>query len=191
MSEDYLGDERGTNPILRKLADAIIYNQGFEIAVLARARESVTREPVVLDLGLASPSAGWASTAWSTGGASSRAATNRAPARSAAARADHRVRRGVRQGDDDPPPGGGGSTTRTRWPTTARCARSTSASSASSSRGSGSCGTSSAATRVMPRRWTHHAAGHGRGRDAQRRPRWDNARPPWRGARRTCCSAPS
>lgn len=53
MSEDYLGDEQGANPVLRKLADAIIYNQGFEITVLARARESVAREPVVLDLGLA------------------------------------------------------------------------------------------------------------------------------------------
>jgi len=51
MSEDYLADPRGTNPVLRKLADAIITNQGFEIAVLARAREGVTRPPEVQDLG--------------------------------------------------------------------------------------------------------------------------------------------
>ena len=51
MSRNYLRDEKGTNPALRKLADAIIYNQGFEIEVLARAREGVTREPAVLDLG--------------------------------------------------------------------------------------------------------------------------------------------
>lgn len=53
MSRDYLGDGRGTNAVLRKLADGIIYNQGFEIAVLARARADVERPVRVLDLGFA------------------------------------------------------------------------------------------------------------------------------------------
>ena len=52
MSEDYISDERGTNPILRKLSDAIITNQGFELAILALARESVSRPPTILDFGL-------------------------------------------------------------------------------------------------------------------------------------------
>ena len=45
---------RGTNPILRKLAHAIIANQRFEIAVLDDIRRRVGTEPeTVLDLGFA------------------------------------------------------------------------------------------------------------------------------------------
>jgi len=53
MLEDYISDERGTNPILRKLSDAIITNQGFELAILTLARESVSRPPTTLDFGFA------------------------------------------------------------------------------------------------------------------------------------------
>ena len=54
MSTDYLDDPRGTNPILRKLARAIIANQRFEIAVLddIRRRAAIRPEPVA-DLGSA------------------------------------------------------------------------------------------------------------------------------------------
>jgi uncharacterized protein (DUF305 family) len=52
MSTDYLEDERGTNPILRKLSRAIIANQRFEIAVLDVIREHVEKGPeTVADLG--------------------------------------------------------------------------------------------------------------------------------------------
>jgi uncharacterized protein (DUF305 family) len=53
MSGEYLQDPRGTNPILRELAHAIIVNQRFEIAVLDEIRRSVEKEPeTVADLGL-------------------------------------------------------------------------------------------------------------------------------------------
>lgn len=53
MSTDYLEDPRGTNPILRELAHAIIANQRFEIAVLDDIRSRVEKEPeTVADLGL-------------------------------------------------------------------------------------------------------------------------------------------
>jgi hypothetical protein len=46
-------DPRGTNPILRKLAHAIIANQRFEIALLDDVRRRVQTEPeAVADLGL-------------------------------------------------------------------------------------------------------------------------------------------
>lgn len=51
MSRDYLADPRGTNQVLRKLSSAIINNQGFELAVLAAARESVAKPPVVWNAG--------------------------------------------------------------------------------------------------------------------------------------------
>jgi uncharacterized protein (DUF305 family) len=52
MSTAYLEDPRGTNPILRKLAHAIIVNQRFEIAVLEEVRRRVAREPeTIADLG--------------------------------------------------------------------------------------------------------------------------------------------
>ncbi len=52
MSMDYLKDPRGTNPILRKLAHAIIANQRFEIALLDEVRRRVEKEPeTVADLG--------------------------------------------------------------------------------------------------------------------------------------------
>jgi uncharacterized protein (DUF305 family) len=54
MSADYLEDPRGTNPILRELAHAIIANQRFEVAVLDDIRRRVEKEPeTVADLGLA------------------------------------------------------------------------------------------------------------------------------------------
>jgi uncharacterized protein (DUF305 family) len=55
MSTDYLEDARGTNPILRKLARAIIANQRFEIAVLDVVRQHVEKGPeTVADLGAVS-----------------------------------------------------------------------------------------------------------------------------------------
>jgi uncharacterized protein (DUF305 family) len=54
MSTDYLEDPRGSNPILRKLAQAIIANQRFEIAVLDEIRNRAATEPeTVADLGFA------------------------------------------------------------------------------------------------------------------------------------------
>jgi uncharacterized protein (DUF305 family) len=52
MSNDYLADPRGTNPIARELAHAIIANQRFEIGVLDRVRQSTEGAPqTILDLG--------------------------------------------------------------------------------------------------------------------------------------------
>jgi uncharacterized protein (DUF305 family) len=52
MSNEYLDDPRGTNPILRELAHAIIANQRFEIALLEQVRRRVEKEPQTLaDLG--------------------------------------------------------------------------------------------------------------------------------------------
>ena len=52
MSTAYLEDPRGTNPVLRKLAHAIIANQRFEIAVLDDIRDRVGNGPeIVADLG--------------------------------------------------------------------------------------------------------------------------------------------
>lgn len=52
MSNEYLEDPRGTNPILRELAHAIIANQRFEIALLEQVRRRVEKEPQTLaDLG--------------------------------------------------------------------------------------------------------------------------------------------
>jgi uncharacterized protein (DUF305 family) len=52
MSRDYLEGPRGTNPILRKMANGIIANQRFEIAVLDVVRHHAATEPeTVLDLG--------------------------------------------------------------------------------------------------------------------------------------------
>jgi uncharacterized protein (DUF305 family) len=54
MSEGYLADPRGANPIVRKLARAIIANQRFEMGVLDQVRQSAEAEPqTVLDLGFA------------------------------------------------------------------------------------------------------------------------------------------
>jgi uncharacterized protein (DUF305 family) len=54
MSRGYLEDPRGTNPILRELAHAIIANQRFEIAVLDDIRRRVEKEPeTIADFGLA------------------------------------------------------------------------------------------------------------------------------------------
>jgi uncharacterized protein (DUF305 family) len=52
MSQDYLGDPHGTNPILRKMARGIIANQRFEIALLEVIQRHAATEPAtVLDLG--------------------------------------------------------------------------------------------------------------------------------------------
>lgn len=52
MSQEYLADPRGTNPLLRKLAHAIIFNQRFEIAMLEEIGRHVEKEPqTVADLG--------------------------------------------------------------------------------------------------------------------------------------------
>jgi len=54
MSEDYLADPRGTNPILRKMANGIIANQRSEIAMLGVVQSHAATEPeTVLDLGFA------------------------------------------------------------------------------------------------------------------------------------------
>ena len=54
MSQDYLDDPRGTNPILRKMARGIIANQRFEIAMLDVIERHAASEPeTVLDLGFA------------------------------------------------------------------------------------------------------------------------------------------
>ena len=52
MSRGYLEDPRGTNPILRELAHAIIANQRFEIALLEDVRRRVEKKPqTITDLG--------------------------------------------------------------------------------------------------------------------------------------------
>jgi uncharacterized protein (DUF305 family) len=54
MSRDYLADPRGTNPILRKMARAIIANQRFEIAMLDEIRRRLETSPqTVADFGFA------------------------------------------------------------------------------------------------------------------------------------------
>jgi uncharacterized protein (DUF305 family) len=54
MSQDYLDDPRGTNPVVRKMARGIIANQRFEIAMLDVVRRHAAAEPeTVLDLGFA------------------------------------------------------------------------------------------------------------------------------------------
>jgi uncharacterized protein (DUF305 family) len=54
MSTDYLADPRVANPILRKMAHAIIANQRFEIAVLEEIRNRAAAGPeTVADLGFA------------------------------------------------------------------------------------------------------------------------------------------
>ena len=45
MSRDYLDDQRGTNPILRKMANGIIANQRLEIAMLDVVRRHAAAEP--------------------------------------------------------------------------------------------------------------------------------------------------
>lgn len=52
MSNDYLADPRGTNPVLRRLAQAIIANQRFEIGVLDAVAARIAQPPrTILDLG--------------------------------------------------------------------------------------------------------------------------------------------
>jgi uncharacterized protein (DUF305 family) len=54
MSTAYLEDPRGTNPVLRELAHAIIANQRFEIALLEEVRRRAQKPPeTIADLGVA------------------------------------------------------------------------------------------------------------------------------------------
>ena len=54
MSQAYLEDPQGTNPVLRKMARGIIHNQRFEIALLDVVQRHAAAEPeTVLDLGFA------------------------------------------------------------------------------------------------------------------------------------------
>ena len=52
MSRDYLADPQAANPYLRRLAQAIIPNQAFEIGVLDAVEQQVRRTPTLLDLGI-------------------------------------------------------------------------------------------------------------------------------------------
>jgi uncharacterized protein (DUF305 family) len=52
MSEAYLADPNASSPILRRLAQAIITNQRFEIGLLDEVARNLDRPPVVIDLGL-------------------------------------------------------------------------------------------------------------------------------------------
>ncbi|MBI0538591.1 DUF305 domain-containing protein [Roseomonas sp. KE2513] len=53
MSEEYLRDPSGSSPVLRTLAQAIIHNQRFEIALLDEVRRRLAQPPTIWDLGLA------------------------------------------------------------------------------------------------------------------------------------------
>jgi len=52
MSEEYLRDPQARNPDLRRLAQAIIVNQAFEIGLLDDVARKLDEAPRVLDLGL-------------------------------------------------------------------------------------------------------------------------------------------
>jgi uncharacterized protein (DUF305 family) len=58
MAVYYLNDPRGTNPVIRRLASAIIHNQDFEIAVLDVIRKHVEAGPETGPLGILSLSRG-------------------------------------------------------------------------------------------------------------------------------------
>ncbi|HET8727026.1 MAG TPA: DUF305 domain-containing protein [Alphaproteobacteria bacterium] len=52
MSNEYLADPRGTNPVLRRMAQAIIANQRFEIGVLDEVARRIGQPPrTILKLG--------------------------------------------------------------------------------------------------------------------------------------------
>ncbi|WP_052401328.1 DUF305 domain-containing protein [Muricoccus aerilatus] len=53
MSEEYLRDPRGSSPVLRTLAQAIIHNQRFEIALLDEVRRRLAQPPTLWDFGVA------------------------------------------------------------------------------------------------------------------------------------------
>ena len=59
MSRAYLADPRGTHPIIRRLAEAIIANQDFEIAVLDRVDRAADHPPGTVDDVLVSRQAGY------------------------------------------------------------------------------------------------------------------------------------
>jgi uncharacterized protein (DUF305 family) len=59
MSQDYLRDSKGSHPIIRKLAEAIIANQEFEIGVLAGIGRDVERGPSPIAVGMVTRPAGW------------------------------------------------------------------------------------------------------------------------------------
>lgn len=53
MSEEYLRDPRRSSPVLATLAQAIIHNQRFEIALLDEVGRRLAQPPAIWDLGLA------------------------------------------------------------------------------------------------------------------------------------------
>lgn len=52
MSEAFLADPQANNPVLRRLAQAIIHNQRYEIGVLDEVGRNLDMPPAVIDLGL-------------------------------------------------------------------------------------------------------------------------------------------
>lgn len=52
MSQEYLADPQATNPVLRRLAQAIIRNQRYEIELLDEVGRRLDAPPVTYDLGL-------------------------------------------------------------------------------------------------------------------------------------------
>lgn len=61
MATAYLGDARGTNPIIRRLAQAIIRNQAFEIDLLEVVEKDVARGPQPVP---GMPGAVWLARGW-------------------------------------------------------------------------------------------------------------------------------
>jgi uncharacterized protein (DUF305 family) len=52
MAEEYLADPQASSPVLRRLAQAIIRNQRFEIGLLDEVGRNLDRPPLVVDLGI-------------------------------------------------------------------------------------------------------------------------------------------
>jgi len=53
MAQEYLADPEARSPVLRRLAEAIVRNQSFEIGLLDEVARNLDRPPVVLNLGVA------------------------------------------------------------------------------------------------------------------------------------------
>jgi len=52
MAQEYLADPVARSPVLRRLAEAIVRNQSFEIGLLDEVARNLDRPPVVLNLGV-------------------------------------------------------------------------------------------------------------------------------------------
>jgi uncharacterized protein (DUF305 family) len=52
MAQEYLTDPQARSPVLRRLAEAIVRNQSFEIGLLDEVARNLDRPPVVLNLGV-------------------------------------------------------------------------------------------------------------------------------------------